>query len=75
MARIPSSWNKAFDEESGLALIDDLEASLIAAAGEKQYLVEGDVERYFDAKYGKAGTDDALKSFQSEIDQIQGRGK
>ena len=75
MARIPSSWNKAFDEESGLALIDDLEASLIAAAGDKKYLVEGDVERYFDAKYGKAGTDDALKSFQSEIDQIQGRGK
>ena len=75
MARIPSSWNKTFDEESGLALIDDLEASLIAAAGDKKYLVEGDVERYFDTKYGKAGTDDALKSFQSEIDQIQGGGK
>ena len=75
MARIPSSWNKTFDEESGLALIDDLEASLIAAAGDKKYLVEGDVERYFDTKYGKAGTDDTLKSFQSEIDQIQGGGK
>tara|TARA_R110001583_G_scaffold2908_4_gene19918 strand:+ start:6195 stop:8168 length:1974 start_codon:yes stop_codon:yes gene_type:complete len=76
MARIPSSWNKTFDEESGLALIDDLEKSLMAAAGDKGYLAEDDIANYFDARPGgKAATNDALKSFQSEIDEIQGEGK
>jgi len=76
MARIPSSFNKTFDEESGLALIDDLEKSLMAAAGRKGYLAEGDIANYFDnLPGGKAATNEALESFQSEIDQIQGKGK
>jgi len=76
MARIPSSFNKTFDEESGLALIDDLEKSLMAAAGNKGYLAEGDIANYFDTRPGgKAATNEALESFQSEIDQIQGKGQ
>ena len=74
MARIPSSWNKTFDEGSGLALIDDLEKSLKAAAGDKQYLAEGDLARYYDDHGGKAATDAVmgLDTFQAEIDEIRG---
>ena len=71
MARIPEAFT-ALDKGKGLQLIRNLEESLERAAGKKGYLVEGDVARYFDKKFGTEGTDKALKSFKPQIDSIRG---
>lgn len=71
MARIPEAFT-ALDKGKGLQLIRNLEESLERAAGAKGYLVEGDVARYFDKRFGTEGTDKALKSFKPQIDSIRG---
>ena len=76
MARIPQHINAAMDKEKGLKLIADLERSLQRAAGEKGYLEEGDIARYYDSqKGGKAKTNAGLATFQSEIDRLREEGK
>ena len=76
MARIPQHINAAMDKEKGLKLIADLERSLQRAAGEKGYLVEGDIARYYDSqKGGKAKTNAGLVTFQSDIDRLREEGK
>jgi hypothetical protein len=76
MARIPQHINATMDKEKGLKLIADLEKSLQRAAGEKGYLVEGDIARYYDEqKGGKAKTNAGLVTFQSEIDSLREEGK
>ena len=71
MARIPEAFT-ALDKGKGLQLIRNLEESLERAAGAKGYLVEGDVARYFDKKFGTEGTDKMLRSFKPQIDSIRG---
>ena len=73
MARIPMAWVKTFDEKAGLALIKDLETSLIAAAGSKGYLEKGDIARHYDEKSEteRDKTSDWQADFQDEIDKIQ----
>ena len=72
MARIPNPIIATLDRKKGLQLIKNLEESLTRAAGDKGYLVAGDVARQFDIDYGTKGTDDALKSFKPQIDSIRG---
>ena len=76
MARIPQSINAAMDKEKGLKLIADLEKSLQRAAGDKGYLVEGDIARYYDQqKGGKAKTNQGLVTFQADIDSLREENK
>ena len=76
MARIPQSINAAMDKEKGLKLIADLEKSLQRAAGDKGYLVEGDIARYYDQqKGGKAKTNQGLVTFQADIDALREENK
>lgn len=70
MARIPQALIASMDREKGLKLIQQLEDSLKAAAGEKGYLEKGDIARYWDKHGGKAKTDRALVANRDEIDAL-----